>query len=257
MATALVTGASSGIGFELARVLARENIDLILVARSLDKLQALQKELSSLGRKVDVIAHDLSVPGSALELYKKTQSLGLNVDYLVNNAGFGEFGDFYKIDRQRQTDMIHLNITSLTELSHLYLPSMVQKKSGHIINIASTAAFQPGPLMAVYFATKAYVLSFSEALSEELSGSGVFVTTICPGPTESGFQTAAHLESADLFKRSNIPTSKDVAEFTWKAIKNKDVVAVHGLTNWLLAQSGRFAPRSVVRKIAKKVLKRN
>ncbi|MBY0385203.1 SDR family oxidoreductase [bacterium] len=257
MATALVTGASSGIGLELAKVLAREKMDLILVARSLDKLEELKKELSPLGPKISVISHDLSTPGSALELYKKTQSLGLNVDCLVNNAGFGEFGEFFKIDRQRQTDMIHLNITSLTELSHLYLPSMLQKKSGHIVNIASTAAFQPGPLMAVYFATKAYVLSFSEALSEELNGTGVSVTTICPGPTESGFLAAAHLESADLFKRSNIPTSKEVAEFTFKAMQNKDVVAVHGWGNWLLAQSNRLAPRSVVRKITKRVLKRN
>lgn len=257
MATALITGASSGIGFELAKVLACEKMDLILVARRLDKLEDLKKELSSLGRKIDVISHDLSKPGSALELFNKTQNLGLHVDYLVNNAGFGEFGEFYKIDRQRQTDMIHLNITSLTELSHLYLPSMMHKKSGHIINIASTAAFQPGPRMAVYFATKSYVLSFSEALSEELNGTGIEVTTICPGPTESGFLKAAHMDFSDLFKRIHIPSSKDVAEFTWKAIRNKDVVAVHGLTNWFLAQSNRFAPRSVVRKIAKHMLKRD
>lgn len=257
MATALITGASSGIGFELAKVLARENFDLILVARSLDKLEDLKKQLSSFNRRVDVISMDLSVPGAASELHKKTQSLGLTVDCLVNNAGFGEFGEFYKIDRQRQADMIHLNITALTELSHAYLASMVQKKSGHIINIASTAAFQPGPRMAVYFATKAYVLSFSEALSEELSETGVNVTAICPGPTESGFADAANLGTSDLFKNKSVPTSKDVAEFTWKAMKNKDVVAVHGITNWLLAQSNRLAPRAVVRKIAKKVLKRD
>ncbi len=257
MATALITGASSGIGFELAKVMAREKMDLILVARSLDKLEDLKKQLASFNRRVDVISMDLSVPGAASELYKKTQSLGLTVDCLVNNAGFGEFGEFYKIDRQRQADMIHLNITALTELSHLYLANMVQKKSGHIINIASTAAFQPGPRMAVYFATKAYVLSFSEALSEELSDTGVHVTAICPGPTESGFADAANLGTSDLFKNKSVPTSKDVAEFTWKAMQNKQVVAVHGLTNFLLAQSNRLAPRSLVRKIAKKVLKRD
>lgn len=128
MATALITGASGGIGFELAKVLARENLDLVLVARNLDKLEDLKKQLASLNRRIDVISLDLSVPGSAAELYKKTQSLGISVDYLVNNAGFGEFGEFYQIDRQRQSDMIHLNITTLTELSHLYLSAMVQKK---------------------------------------------------------------------------------------------------------------------------------
>ncbi len=256
MATALITGASGGIGFELAKVLARENLDLVLVARNLDKLEDLKKQLASLNRRIDVISLDLSVPGSAAELYKKTQSLGISVDYLVNNAGFGEFGEFYQIDRQRQSDMIHLNITTLTELSHLYLSAMVQKKLGHIINIASTAAFQPGPRMAVYFATKAYVLSFSEALSEELCDTNVFVTAICPGPTQSGFSDAAHLGNSDLFKNKSVPTSKDVAEFTWKAIQNKQVVAVHGMTNWLLAQTNRFASRFAVRKIAKQVLKR-
>ncbi len=256
MSTALITGASSGIGFELAKVLAQENLDLVLVARSLDKLEDLKKQLATFNRRIDVISIDLSVPGSAAELFKKTQALGISVDYLVNNAGFGEFGEFWQIDRQRQSDMIHLNITTLTELSHLYLANMVHKKSGHIINIASTAAFQPGPRMAVYFATKAYVLSFSEALSEELSDTNVFVTAICPGPTESGFSVAANLEKSDLFKGKSVPTSKDVAEFTWQAIKDKDVVAVHGIANWLLAQTNRLAPRFVVRKIAKKVLKR-
>ncbi len=256
MSTALITGASSGIGRALAHVFARQQYNVILVARREDLLNSLKKELSKYPIQVDLLALDLTQSHAVEKLFSWTQNQNLKVDVLVNNAGFGEFGNFHEISRERQLNMIHLNISTLTELSHFYLPNMLQQKKGHIINIASTAAFQAGPSMAVYFASKSYVLSFSEALSEELSGTGVGVTAICPGPTQSEFVEAAHLKSSNLFKRS-VPSSEDVAEFTWNAMQNKRVVAVHGLANNVMVQSLRFSPRSMARKVAKWVLRAN
>lgn len=255
--TVLITGASSGIGWELACVLAREKYNLILVARSQDKLQELQKKLQTPSNTIDVIAMDLSDGESAKKLYAKTQGMERNVDILVNNAGFGESGAFSEIDYDRQIQMINLNVTTLTALTHLYLQGMKKRRTGHVINIASTAAFQPGPYMAVYFATKSFVLSFTEALSEELSGTGVYMTAICPGPTQSGFQKAAHMDTAKLFNRGPIPSSKEVAQFTYEAMKNRKVVAVHGALNSTMAFAGRFAPRAMVRKISKALIKPN
>ncbi len=253
--TVLITGASSGIGWELAKILAHEKYNLILVARSKDKLTELQEKIKTTSNTVDVIAMDLSDVDSAKTLYAKTDGLGRQVDILVNNAGFGDCGDFSELDLERQVQMINLNITTLTALTHLYLQGMKKRRSGHIVNIASTAAFQPGPYMAVYFATKAYVLSLTEALSEELSGAGVYATAICPGPTQSGFQSSAHLDSAKLFKRGPVPTSQEVAQFIFEAMKNRKVVAIHGAMNSTMAFAGRFAPRAVVRKISKALVK--
>lgn len=253
--TVLITGASSGIGWELARVLAQEKYNLILVARNREKLEELQKKLQTPENTVDVIAMDLSDSESAKKLYAKTEGLGRQVDILVNNAGFGDSGAFAEIDLDRQVQMINLNVTTLTALTHLYLQGMKKRNSGHIVNIASTAAFQPGPYMAVYFATKSYVLSFTEALAEELDGLSVYATAICPGPTKSGFQEAANLSSAKLFQRGPVPTSQDVAQFIYEAMKNRKVVAIHGAINNTMAFAGRFAPRAVVRKISKALVK--
>lgn len=255
--TALITGASSGIGWEIAMQMGAENYNLILVARNEKKLNELKDFFKSSKITVDVIALDLSDTNSAKKLFAWTAGLGRTVDVLVNNAGFGEVGLFDEVPHDRQMEMIQLNITALTALTHLYLPQMKKQKSGHIVNIASTAAFQAGPYMAVYFATKAYVLSFTEALFEELKNSGVYATVICPGPTQSGFQAAANLDKAALFKRNHIPTSKEVAAFTLNAIKTKKAIAVHGLINNSLIFAGRFAPRSFARKIAKSLLKTN
>lgn len=257
MSTALITGASSGIGRAIAHVFARQQYNVILVARREDLLNSLKQELSKYPVKVDIFPMDLTQLQAGEKLLAWTKSKNLNVDVLINNAGFGEFGDFHEISLARQLNMIQLNISSLTELTHLFLPSMLQQKKGHIINIASTAAFQPGPTMAVYFATKSYVLSLSEALSEELCGSGVHVTAICPGPTQSEFVDVAHMRKSNLFKPRSIPTSEELAEFTWKAMKGKRVVAIHGLANNFLIQTLRFSPRVVVRKIAKWVLRAN
>lgn len=252
--TALITGASSGIGWEIATLMGEKGYNLILVARNESKLKELKEKFKTANITIDVIPLDLSESNSARKLFASTTGLGRTVDILVNNAGFGEAGVFDEISLERQEDMINLNITTLTALTHLYLPSMKKNKNGHIVNIASTAAFQPGPFMAVYFATKAFVLSFTEAISEELAGSGVYATAICPGPTKSGFEAAANMGETNLFKGNSIPTSLDVAQFTLDAIASKKVVAVHGLANSSLIFAGRFAPRALTRKIAKSLL---
>ncbi len=250
----LITGASSGIGWELAYVFARENYNLILVARSEKKLLELKADLEKQYRvRADVIVADLSTPNGATELIAKVSGLKLSVDVLVNNAGVGVFGDFAReTEWQKEKEMIQVNITALTELTKAFVPAMVQKGQGQILNIASTAAFQPGPNMAIYFASKAYVLHFSEALAEELRDTGVTVTVVCPGATESGFQSAAAMENSKLFKDKKVPSSKEVAEYSYQSLQEKKRVAIHGFANFLLAQSVRFAPRIIATKIARK-----
>ncbi len=255
----VVTGASSGIGLELARVFAAHGHDLVLVARSEKKLLELKQDLEA---KHSITAHviraDLSTPTGTTELIETIQSHNLEVDSLVNNAGLGAFGYFgTETPWQQEKEMLQVNIFALTELCKAFVPAMVARKSGKILNVASTAAFQPGPMMAVYFATKAYVLHFSEAIAEELEGSGVSVTALCPGATESGFQAAASMEESALFKNKKIPTSHDVAVFGYQSLMSKKRVAIHGLANCLLAQSVRFAPRIVATKLAKKFQEKN
>lgn len=243
MTTSLVTGASSGIGLELARLLAARGDELHLVARSGDRLRELADEL---GRgRVHVHVADLSQPGAVATILEAVPA----VDVLVNNAGVGGFGAFAEADLDRTLGMIQLNVAALTELTHRYVPGMVTARSGRVLNTASTAAFQPGPLMAVYYATKAYVLSFSEALAEELRGTGVTVTALCPGPTASGFQAGAEMEASKLVKGRRLPSSADVARAGLAAMEAGDVVHVPGLRNKVLASSIRFTPRPVVRRL--------
>jgi hypothetical protein len=250
--TALITGASMGIGYELAKQFAQKGNNVVLVARSADKLNAIASEFEKAYKiKADVIAVDLSKPNIAEEVYDEVKKRGISIDYLVNNAGFGEFGMFYETDWDKEKMMIDLNMTTLTHFCKLYVKDMVARKSGKIMNVASTASFQPGPTMAVYYATKAYVLSFSEAISNELEGTGVTVTALCPGPTESNFQAAANLEESKLVKGKKLPTAAEVAEYGYKALMRGKVVAIHGFKNYLLAQSNRFAPRAVVLKIVR------
>ena len=192
--TALVTGASAGIGEEIARVHAEQGGDLILVARRQDRLDALAASIAQEhGVRVDVIAMDLSKTGAAKRLYTKVQEMGLVVDVLVNNAGLGAHGSFHESDLKRQTQMLQVNITALTELTHLFVQDMVDRGAGRILNVGSTAGFLPGPLQAVYYATKAYVNSFSQAIANELEGTGVTVTVLCPGPVATEFQEVADL----------------------------------------------------------------
>ena len=251
MTTALVTGASSGIGLELAKLLAADGHDLVLVARSTDRLDALAAEIGP-GR-VRVIGADLARPDAAPAIHA---AVG-DVDVLVNNAGVGDFGAFAEADLAKTLAMIALNISSLTELTHRYLPGMLARGNGRVLNVASLAAFQPGPLMAVYDATKAYVPSFSEAVAEEVRGTGVTVTALCPGPTASGFQAGADMQASKLVKGRKLPTSAQVAKAGHKAghkaMLAGAVVHVPGLRNKVLASSVRVTPRPVIRRLVHKL----
>jgi short-subunit dehydrogenase len=244
MSLALVTGASGGIGAEIARVLAPDH-DLVLVARSAAKLDALATELGG----ARVIAADLSDPGAVGKIAAELPE----VDVLVNNAGVGDFGAFAAEDTERILGMIQLNITSLTALTRQYLPAMLERRQGRVMNVASTASFQPGPLMAVYYATKSYVLSFSEALHEETRGTGVSVTALCPGPTASGFQAAADMELSPLVANRKLPSAADVAAYGVKAMQRGDAVAVPGAMNKIMAASVRLTPRPVIRRLVRKM----
>ncbi len=254
MATALITGASNGIGLELAKVHASKGGDLVLVARNKSKLDELKTELESKYKvSVYTIGKDLSAINSAQEVYDETTKQNIQIDYLINNAGFGDFGMFVETEWNKEMQMINLNITTLTQFTKLYLQDMVKRKSGKIMNVASTAAFQSGPTMAVYFATKAYVLSFSEAVNNEVSDKGVTITTLCPGATESGFQAAAAMEESNLVKGKKLPTSKEVAEYGYASMMKGKTVAIHGLMNWIMANSVRFVPRAIVVKLTRKI----
>jgi short-subunit dehydrogenase len=251
---ALITGASSGIGMELAKEFAKDKIDLLLVARSEGKLKELATALQSkYGIKVHTLSKDLSNYNTAKEIFDWCNQNNINIDYLVNNAGFGDFGMFAESNWEKQFQMINLNITTLTYLTRLFLPKMIERKFGKVMNVSSTAAFQPGPTMSVYYATKAYVLHFSEAIGNELSGSGVTVTALCPGATESGFQSAADMHESKLVKGKKLPTSEEVAKYGYKSMMQGKSVAIHGLINYLMANSVRFTPRSLVVKIARMI----
>jgi short-subunit dehydrogenase len=250
--TALITGASSGIGYELAKLMANKGYHLVLIARNTKPLEEIANSMK--GKiNVLVIGKDLSEEKAPQEIFDELQKKNITVDILVNNAGFGDFGKFAETDWKKEKMMIDLNVRSLSEMTKLFLPAMVKRKSGRIMNLASTASFQPGPLMAVYYATKAYVLFFTEAIAEELKGSGVTVTALCPGPTRSGFQAAASLENSKLVKDRKLPTAKEVAEYGYKAMLRGKVVAIHGFMNRMMAMSPRFSPRALVRKTVMKL----
>jgi short-subunit dehydrogenase len=251
---ALITGASNGIGYELAVVMAQKGHHLLLVARSEDKLKALQLQLEkSYSIQVIVYALDLSKDSAPEELARYVEHEKISISILINNAGFGDYGYFHEADWGKLNNMIDLNIKSLTHLTHLLLPQMVAAKKGKIMNVASIAAFLPGPLMATYYATKAYVLSLSEALSNELSSYGITVTALCPGPTESGFQQAAALDSSKLMEGRKMPSSKTVAEYGYKAMMQGKAVAVEGFMNKVMVGSIRFTPRSWAVKIVRRM----
>jgi short-subunit dehydrogenase len=240
MTRALVTGASGGIGLEIARVLVRDH-EVVLVARSADRLAEVAAELGG----ARVLAIDLAAPGAVARVVEAVPE----VDVLVNNAGVGDFAPFAEADPEKLDTVIALNVAALTALTRAYLPGMLARRQGRILNVASTAAFQPGPLMAVYYATKAYVLSLSEALAEETRGSGVTVTALCPGPTASGFQAGAAMEGSRLVRGRTLPTAASVAAYGVAAMRKGDAVAVPGLMNKLFASSIRLTPRPVVRRV--------
>ena len=251
--TALITGASSGIGLELAKLFAAGGFDLVLVARRGDKLEALGKELAQqYGITSQAIAADLADAAAPEELFTQLAAAGVTVDVLVNNAGFGELGPFATIDLATGRRMIQVNITALTDLTKLFLPGMLTRGRGRILNVASTAGFAPGPLMAVYYATKAYVISFSEAVAEELRGSGVSVTVLCPGPTLTEFQSVAHMESTRLFKMPGVVMDAgSVARAGYAGVMRGKRMVVPGFFNLLLPLVIRFSPRAMVVRVAR------
>lgn len=243
MPAALVTGASTGLGREFALLCAHEGYDLVLVARSQFRLELLADELRrNTGRNVLSIAKDLSGVSGPQAVYDEVDCAGFDIELLINNAGFGLLGRFWELDQSEQMRMIHLNIGALTELSRLLLPKFIERRRGTILNIASTAAFQPGPLMSVYYATKAYVVSFSEALHNEAKDYGVNVVCFCPGATRTEFQQRAGMDNSRLFTSSHVMDAPTVARLGMAAARSGKPLAIAGRMNALMAFLTRFAP---------------
>lgn len=249
--TALITGASSGIGRALAHRFARAGSDCILLARSEDALHTLAETLRST-HSVDahVLPADLSVPGGSNDIVTELQERGLTVDVLVNNAGFGARGRFATLDTQQQVDMIQVNVTALTHLTRALLPGMLNRNRGGVLNVASTAAFQPGPYMSVYYGTKAYVLSFSEGLAGEVEDTRVTVTCLAPGPTETAFMDRADMHDTTLFKNASKMTPEAVADTGHEAFRDGRALVVPGWPNRIGAFMVRFTPRPLARRVA-------
>ncbi|EKD92626.1 MAG: hypothetical protein ACD_28C00379G0004 [uncultured bacterium] len=247
--TALITGASSGIGLEFAKLFAAAGHDLILVARNEKTLNELASELKKKNDvQIMILAKDLSDLKSVETVVKKLETEKISIDVLINNAGFGDYGRFIKTNWEKERQMMELNMVTLTYLSKVFAQKMAKKGSGKILNVASMAGFQPGPLMAVYYATKAYVLSFSEAVAYELRNTGVTVTALCPGPTASGFQEAAALNRSDLFS-GKLPSSAEVAQAGYEGLMKGKTLVIPGFKNKLFIQLLRLAPRGLVRKV--------
>jgi len=248
---ALITGASSGIGYELTKLFARDGYNLFLVARNQKQLTHMADELEeTYSVSVKVLAKDLSAASAPEEIFTELQQESRGIDALVNNAGFAAYGLFAETDLEAELHMMQVNMVTLTHLTKLFLPGMLHNRTGKILNLASTAAFQPGPIMAVYYATKAYVLSFSEALANELQGTGVSVTALCPGPTASGFQKQAQMEDSKLFS-GKIMDAQTVARIGYRGLMTNKTVVIPGLRNKLLVEGERFVPRKLVTRIAR------
>jgi len=245
--TALITGASGGIGYELAKLFAKDHYNLVLVARSGPKLEQFADELQrQFGISAKPIALDLGTQPAPQFLFDQLQREGVALDILVNNAGYGRYGEFAQMPLEECLGQIQLNIMALTALTKLFVGPMRERRSGRIMNVASTAGFQPGPLMAVYYATKAYVISFSEALANELRGSGVMVTCLCPGATETGFAKEAGNDRSRLFAQLRPMDAKTVARSGYRGLMKGKTLVIPGVRNWLTAESVRFAPRKMV-----------
>jgi short-subunit dehydrogenase len=257
--TAVVTGASSGIGLALSRLFARDGSDLVLVARGRDRLETLARELrDSHGVKATVLAEDLADRASPERIVRTLEDGGIEIDALVNNAGFGTYGPFVDSDPGVTMDLVEVNVAALVHLTRLLCPGMVARRRGRILNVASTAAFQPGPLMATYYASKAFVLSFSEALANELTGSGVTVTALCPGPTHSEFQRRAGMEASRLVS-GMVPMmdSASVARAGYRGMRRGKTLVIPGVANRLGAFSIRVAPRRLVTALMRRIQERS
>jgi len=254
MSIALITGASSGIGYELSRCFAADHHNLVLIARQEEKLKKVAEELSrEFHISTTVIVADLAKPDASEKIVAAVRANSLTVDFLINNAGFGLGGKFAETEVATELEMMQVNMVSLVHLTKLLLPEMLARKSGRIMNVSSTAAFQPGPLMAVYYATKAFFLSFSEAIANELSGTGVTVTALCPGPTASEFQARAHVEKTRLVKGKllGFMSAEAVAKVGYQGFMRGKRLIIPGFMNKLGVQSVRVSPRNVATQVAR------
>ena len=256
--TALITGATKGIVYELTKLFARDSYNLVLVARNKDKLIEIKEDFSKkYNIEVIVISKDLTMPNAAIEIFRETVRKQIIIDVLVNNAGIGDFEIFNNADLSKISQIMQINIVSLTELTKFYLKGMVYRKEGKILNVSSMAAFQPGPYMAVYYASKAYVQSFSEAIASELKGTGVTVTALCPGPTKSGFQHEVGSESSNLSKLNLLSSSEYVAKYGYRALHEGKRVAIPGFVNTSLINTAKFIPRKTTIQVVKKLQELN
>lgn len=252
MKVTLITGATSGIGYELSKLFAKDRHNLLLIARNKEKMQEIKKELEKkYSVCIFIIQKDLKDEQAVDEIYNFVKKNKLIVDNLVNNAGFGSFGYFHKINRQWDLDMIKVNIVALTNLIKVFLPDMVRRNSGSILNIASTAAFQGGPMMSVYYGTKAYVLSISEALAEEYKDTKVKISTLCPGPVNTSFQNIAGIKKCPIAKGCMMSADK-VAKIGYEGFKKGKRIIIPGIKNKFLIQLLRLMPRKLVSKIIRK-----
>jgi hypothetical protein len=256
--TALITGASSGIGEAFARTLAAKGMDLVLVARSEDKLRALARQLNELySRRVEVVAADLAAPGSAAKVHAAAEALGMKVDLLVNNAGFGTVGAFLRQDAERERQEVMLNAAAVVDLAHAFVPAMVEHGRGGVINIASMAAFQPLPYMSVYAATKAFVLSFSQGLRGEVRGKGLKVLAVCPGPVDTPFfEATGNAKLRGTVPKASMVTVDDVVRAALRAFKAGRSVVVPGVAFKLAAAGSKLVPRDLLAAMTAMVMKR-
>jgi uncharacterized protein len=243
--TALVTGATGGLGVEFARVFARNGFDLVLVARDEQKMAALNDKLKSrAGISIRLIAKELTREEAPREIYDELQQDGIQVDVLVNNAGYAIYGKFTETAAEDELNMVKVNVLTLTQMTKLFLPGMVERGWGKIMNVSSTAGFQPGPLMSAYYATKAYVLFFSEGIANEVKGTGVTVTALCPGPTRTGFQQRPAMEDSRLVQ-GQLMDAKTVARAAYRGLMQGKTVVIPGRLNALMSLIPRFLPRDI------------
>ncbi|MCZ7383482.1 MAG: SDR family oxidoreductase [Candidatus Methanoperedens sp.] len=252
--TVLITGASSGIGYEFSKLFAKDGYNLVIVARNEEKLKQLENELEgNFGISVFSIPKDLSVAATPQEIFYELQQESIEIDILVNNAGFNVYGAFSETNIIEELQMVQVNLMSLTHLTKLFLPGMLRNGYGKIMNIGSTGSFGPGPLNAVYCATKSFVLSFSEAIAEELQGTGITVTALCPGATKTEFFKRANMEDIKLLERG-VMDAKTVAEIGYKAMMKGERLVIAGIENKLMIFLIRFMPRKMMAKMAKEVM---
>lgn len=251
--TVLITGATTGIGYEMSRLFAMNGYNLVIVARNHSQLEQLRQHWEKdFGVKIHVIVKDLSKQSSVEEIMNYLDENKIDINILINNAGFGLFGPFVETPIEQELEMIQVNIVALTYLTKRLIPKMIHNKKGKILNVASIAAFQPGPLMSVYYATKAYVLSFSEALTNELAEHGILVSVLCPGPTNTEFEKRANLNQSKLFQR-NVMNPEEVAKIAYRQFMKGKTMIVPGTTNWILVRSTRLLPRKMVTGIVRKI----